>query len=393
MIIKTYLYFISFLLFFSSCDKNKIKFHKNAFVADTHNDVLLRSMIGQDILTDLRYSHSDLPKFKSGGIDLQVFSIWVSPYEFSSGQFFERANNMISQLEYLCNRAPNEWAIPYDYQDIIYNEQKNILSCMIGVEGGHAIENDLNKIDKLYARGMRYLGVTWNNSNDWATSAKDETERSDSLEFLGLSNFGRSVVNRCNELGVMIDVSHAGEKTFWDIINTTQKPIIASHSSVYNICPHFRNLKDEQILAIKKNRGVIFVNFYPGYIDSTFSKKASKIKKLFKKQLDSLAIIHDPDSDIYWYKENQIMNKSLQEISPKLDVVIDHIDYIVNLIGVEHVGIGADWDGVEILPKGIEDISKIPVLTEALFNRGYSNSEVRKILGENFKRVFKENNK
>jgi membrane dipeptidase len=240
---------------------------------------------------------------------------------------------------------------------------------------------------------MRYLGVTWNNSNDWATSAKDETERSDSLEFLGLSNFGRSVVNRCNELGVMIDVSHAGEKTFWDIINTTQKPIIASHSSVYNICPHFRNLKDEQILAIKKNRGVIFVNFYPGYIDSTFSKKASKIKKLFKKQLDSLAIIHDPDSDIYWYKENQIMNKSLQEISPKLDAVIDHIDYIVNLIGVEHVGIGADWDGVEILPKGIEDISKIPVLTEALFNRGYSNSEVRKILGENFKRVFKENNK
>ena len=191
----------------------------------------------------------------------------------------------------------------------------------------------------------------------------------------------------------MVDVSHAGEKTFWDIINITKKPIIASHSSVYKICPHFRNLKDEQILAIKENGGVIFVNFYPGYIDSTYSKKASKLKTLFKKQLDSLANIYNPNSDIYWYKENQILNKSLQEISPDIDDVIDHIDYIVNLIGVNHVGIGADWDGVEILPSGIEDISKTPIITKKLFERGYNNYEVKKILGNNFKRVFKENNK
>jgi len=390
----TYIYFIiSFILFVFSCDKNKRNFHESVFIADTHNDILLRSMIGQDILNNLPFSHSDLPKFNLGGIDLQVFSIWVSPYEFNSDQYFERANSMISQLEYLCSRVPNEWSIPYDYQDIIYNEQRNVLSCMIGVEGGHAIENDLNNINELHSRGMRYLGVTWNNSNDWATSAKDETLRPDSLKFLGLSKFGESVIYRCNELGVIVDVSHAGEKTFWDIINITKKPIIASHSSVYKICPHFRNLKDEQILAIKENRGVIFVNFYPGYIDSTFSEKAFKIKKLFKKQLDSLANIYNPDSDIYWYKENKILNKSLQKISPKIDDVIDHIDYIVNLIGVDHVGIGADWDGVEILPNGIEDISKVPILTKELFKRGYNNYEVKKILGENFKRVFKENNK
>ena len=389
---KNRIYFIILFILFYSCDNNKIKFHKSAFVADTHNDVLLRSMIGQDILTSLPYSHSDLSKFKLGGVDLQVFSIWVSPYEFNSSQYYDRANSMISQLEYLCSRVPDQWSIPYNYQDIIYNEQHNILSCMIGVEGGHAIENDLNKINELYSRGMRYLGVTWNNSNDWATSAKDETERADSLEFLGLSKFGESVINRCNELGVMIDVSHSGEKTFWDIINITKKPIIASHSSVYKICPHFRNLKDEQIVAIKENGGVIFVNFYPGYIDSTFSKKASKIKFLFKNQLDSLRNIYNPNSDIYWYKENQILNKSLNEISPSIDDVIDHIDYIVNLIGVDHVGIGADWDGVEVLPRGIEDISKTPIITKKLFERGYNNFEVKKILGGNFKRVFKENN-
>ena len=384
---------IIFSILFFSCDENKIEFHKKAFIADTHNDVLLRSMIGQDILTDLPYSHSDLFKFKNGEIDLQVFSIWVSPYEFISGQYFERANQMISQLEYLCSRVPKQWSIPYNYQDIIYNEQQGILSCMIGVEGGHAIENDINKLNELYSRGMRYLGVTWNNSNDWATSAKDEIERADSLKFLGLSKFGESVIKRCNELGVMIDVSHAGEKTFWDIINITKKPIIASHSSVYKLCPHFRNLKDEQIMAIKENGGVIFVNFYPGYIDSTYSTKAFKVKNKFKKQLDSLAFLYNPDSDIYWYKENQILNKSLQEISPNLDDVIDHIDYIVNLIGIDHVGIGADWDGVEILPNEIENISKISNLTRGLFKRGYNNYEIQKILGENFKRVFKENNK
>jgi membrane dipeptidase len=261
---------------------------------------------------------------------------------------------------------------------------------MIGVEGGHAIENDLEKLNALYDRGTRYLGITWNNSTDWATSAKDETLRGDSLAFNGLTDFGEDVINRCNELGIMIDISHSGEQTFYDIIKTTTKPIIASHSSVYNICPHFRNLKDEQLLAMKENGGVVFVNFYPGYIDSTFEVKAASVKEAFKSQLDSLAKLHDPDGDEYWYKESQIMNADLKKVVPDVDAVIDHIDYIVKLIGVDHVGIGADWDGVGILPRGIEKISKLPDLTKELLERGYSERDVKKILGGNFKRVFKE---
>ena len=374
---------------FISCELDISDFHKKSFIADTHNDVLLRSMTGKNILSNLSESHSDFEKFDEGGVDLQVFSIWVSPTEFE-GEYFDRANNMITHLEYLCSRVPSKWSIPYNYQDIIYNEQRDILSCMIGVEGGHAIENDLLKLEKLYDRGMRYLGVTWNNSNDWATSAKDETQKRDSLEFIGLSEFGKEVIRKCNDLGIMIDISHAGDQTVKDILQISNKPIIASHSSVYNICPHYRNLKDDQMYAIKKNGGVIFINFYPGYIDPTFVEKEEKIKKFQKPLIDSVNAIYGENTDEGWYKLSEELAPHYQPIVPDLDDVVDHIDYIKNLIGIDHVGIGGDWDGVEVLPKNIEDIGKLPALTKVLIDRGYTKKEIRKILGENFKRVFKE---
>ncbi len=377
-------------LFLSSCTDRNTEFHFKSFVADAHNDVLLRSMIGQDILSEHPDSHSDLIKFQEGGMDLQVFSIWVSPYEYEKNEAFDRANDMITQLEDLCNRSNGQWAIPMNYQDIVYNEQRGILSCLIGVEGGHAIENDLAKLDALYNRGMRYLSVTWNNSNDWATSAKDETEKKDSLAFVGLTDFGKDVIRRCNELGIMVDVSHAGEQTFWDIINVSEKPIIASHSSAYYLCPHFRNLKDEQLFAIKDNGGVVFVNFYPGYIDSTYEKKAKIIKESYQSRLDSLAAVHDSDGDEYWYEENKLLLPALQKFAPSLDVLIDHISYLVLLMGIDHVGLGADWDGVGVMPTGLEDVTKLPAITDKLLKRGLTKKEVQKILGGNFKRVFKE---
>ena len=374
---------------FISCELDISDFHKKSFIADTHNDVLLRSMTGKNILSNLSESHSDFEKFDEGGVDLQVFSIWVSPTEFE-GEYFDRANNMITHLEYLCSRVPSKWSIPYNYQDIIYNEQRDILSCMIGVEGGHAIENDLLKLEKLYDRGMRYLGVTWNNSNDWATSAKDETQKRDSLEFIGLSEFGKEVIRKCNDLGIMIDISHAGDQTVKDILQISNKPIIASHSSVYNICPHYRNLKDDQMYAIKKNGGVIFINFYPGYIDPTFVEKEEKMKKFQKPLIDSVNAIYGENTDEGWYKVSEELAPHYQSIVPDLDDVVDHIDYVKNLIGIDHVGIGGDWDGVEVLPKNIDHIGKLPALTKVLIDRGYTKKEIRKILGENFKRVFKE---
>jgi len=387
-------FLIIFLVIFiqKMYNKNADAVHQQAFVADTHNDVLMRSMMGRNILTELPESHSDLVKFKNGGVDLQVFSVWVSPSKIDPEEYYNYANAMITQLEYLCSRVPDQWAIPYNYQDIVYNDQHDILSCMIGVEGGHVIENDLSKLNALYDRGMRYLSLTWNNSTKWATSAKDETEKGDSLMLAGLTNFGQKVVRRCNDLGVIIDISHAGEQTFWDVLEITTKPIIASHSSVYTLCPHFRNLKDEQLLALEKNNGVVFVNFYPAYIDSTFSGKGKKIRQEFQPQLDSLASLYEPESNELWYAENALLEPSLSSVAPNLDDVIDHIDYIADLIGVDHVGLGADWDGVEVLPVGIENIAKLPSLTKKLIERGYSQRDIRKILGGNFKRVFKDVN-
>jgi len=381
--------FIFWSLSIFSCDRSTHDIHLESFVADTHNDVLLRAMEGQNVLKYHPESHSDLEKFKLGGVDLQVFSIWVSPDE-KEKKYFENANDMINKLDFLISRVPKDWGLAKSYQDITYNSRKNKMSCVIGVEGGHIIGRDISKLEALHDRGMRYLGLTWNNSNHIASSAKDETFNRNSLSNIGLSNFGSEVVQKCNDLGVIIDVSHAGEQAFWDVVDQSQEPIIASHSSVYALCPHYRNLKDDQIKAIAKTGGAVFINFYPGYIDSTFQQKAEIINMKYEVELDILAEKYDPLSNQYWFEEMKLLKHEKARIAPSINDVIKHISYIVNLVGVDYVGIGSDYDGVEIMPTGLENVSKLPFLTKKLIEHGYTIREVRKILGGNFKRIFKE---
>ena len=381
--------FIFWFLSIFSCDRSTHDIHLESFVADTHNDVLLRAMEGQNVLKYHPESHSDLEKFKLGGVDLQVFSIWVSPDE-KEKKYFENANDMINKLDFLISRVPKDWGLVKSYQDITYNSRKNKMSCVIGVEGGHIIGRDISKLEVLHDRGMRYLGLTWNNSNHIASSAKDETFNRNSLSNIGLSNFGSEVVQKCNDLGVIIDVSHAGEQAFWDVVDQSQEPIIASHSSVYALCPHYRNLKDDQIKAIAKTGGAVFINFYPGYIDSTFQQKAEIINMKYEVELDILAEKYDPLSNQYWFEEMKLLKHEKARIAPNINDVIKHISYIVDLVGVDYVGIGSDYDGVEIMPTGLENVSKLPFLTKKLIEHGYTIREVRKILGGNFKRIFKE---
>jgi len=381
--------FIFWSLSIFSCDRSTHDIHLESFVADTHNDVLLRAMEGQNVLKYHPESHSDLEKFKLGGVDLQVFSIWVSPDE-KEKKYFENANDMINKLDFLISRVPKDWGLAKSYQDITYNSRKNKMSCVIGVEGGHIIGRDISKLEALHDRGMRYLGLTWNNSNHIASSAKDETFNRNSLSNIGLSDFGSEVVQKCNDLGVIIDVSHAGEQAFWDVVDQSQEPIIASHSSVYALCPHYRNLKDDQIKAIAKTGGAVFINFYPGYIDSTFQQKAEIINMKYEVELDILAEKYDPLSNQYWFEEMKLLKHEKARIAPSINDVIKHISYIVNLVGVDYVGIGSDYDGVEIMPTGLENVSKLPFLTKKLIEHGYTIREVRKILGGNFKRIFKE---
>ena len=387
----SYVAVLGFLfLLTNGCDRPTHEIHMDSFVADTHNDILLRAMQGDDILSNHPDTQSDLAKLEMGGVDLQVFSVWVSPVEFIESEYFQVADNMINKLEFLCTRVPDKWRIINTYQDINYNQKRNIMSCMIGIEGGHVIGNDITKVQYFYDRGMKYLGLTWNNSNSIASSAKDEFEIKSSLRHIGLTEFGRKVIRECNRLGVMIDISHAGEKTFWDVIDLTSEPIIASHSSVYTLCPHYQNLKDDQLVAIGKNGGVVFVNFYPGYIDSTYLEKADMIKMKYELERQILAEKYDTNSTSYWYAESKILKHEKIRIVPSINDVIKHIKYISDLIGVDHVGLGSDYDGVDIMPAGLEDVTKLPFLTKKLLENGFTIREVRKILGGNFKRVFKE---
>lgn len=367
------------------------KLHFKAILVDTHNDVLSSSVLeGKDISHRLATGQSDLDRWKEGGVDVQFFSVWTDKTPRNKEGFFKDANQEIDSLEILTLRNPSRMALAATYKQVKKGIKQKKLVALIGVEGGHMIEDDMAKLDSLYKRGMRYMTLTWNNSTSWATSAMDETEHADSLKHKGLTDFGKRIVRRMNELGVIVDLSHVGEQTFYDAIATSSKPVLLSHSSVWNICPVFRNVKDDQIRAVAKNRGVIDINFYSGFIDSTFAKKMALLEGTEGKRIkDSLGQGYDQA------KLNQVWNKyfhdQLEPYRPTISKLVDHIDYIVKLVGDDYVGIGSDFDGVSSLPIGLDDVTKYPLITEELKRRGYSNKSIKKILGGNVMRVMKAN--
>jgi membrane dipeptidase len=377
------------LLFFTLTGSTQSykKLHHKAILVDTHNDIpsaAIEKSVQFD--TDLKgKTHSDLNRMKEGGVDVQVFSIFCGPEQ---AQPYAFANREIDSVYEWVRRNPVKMMIVKTSQQLKQAVKEKKLATMMGVEGGHMIENKLEYLDKLYERGVRYMTLTWNNSTPWATSAADETTKKDSLPHKGLTDFGKQVVKRMNELGMIIDVSHVGEQTFRDVISISSKPIIASHSCAWSLCPHRRNLKDEQIKAIGKNGGVIFLNFYSGFIDSTYEMKMNRFLEIHKTEVDSLIKLKiQPD-----YAGMMVAERHRNEVSAfraLLSLLLDHLDHIVKLIGVDHVGLGSDFDGIEAPPKELNGVEDYPLVTKALLERGYSKRDIKKILGGNFIRVFK----
>jgi membrane dipeptidase len=369
------------------------KIHEKAIVIDTHNDVLSSAtMKGLNIENDLSgTTHTDIARLKKGGVDVQVFSIFCDE-RFGKDTAFKYANIEIDSLYSIVARNDDKMVMVTDPAQLQQAVKQKKLACMMGVEGGHMIEESLANLETFYKRGVRYMTLTWNNSTSWATSAMDETTKKDSLRRRGLTEFGRQVVKRMNELGMMVDVSHVGEQTFWDVITNTTKPVIASHSCVYNLCPVFRNLKDEQIKAIGKNDGVIHINFYSGFVDSNYIERQNRFSRAHQKEVDSLKALK-------WatYEMDEWLAKTYPteagSLRPTLSRLLDHLDYIVRLIGVDHVGIGSDFDGISSAPQELDDVTGFPNFTKGLLERGYSKKDVKKILGGNFIRVFKANQK
>jgi membrane dipeptidase len=369
------------------------KIHENAILVDSHNDVLSTvSMVGLDFGNDLTgKANSDLARFQKGGVDIQVFSIFCDDH-FGKGSAFAYANREMDSLYSMVAKHPDKMMIVTNPAELAQAVKLKKLGAMLGVEGGHMIEDDLGKLDSFYLRGVRYMTLTWNNSTSWASSAWDERLKSFIVTPYGLTAFGIGVVKKMNELGMMIDVSHIGEATLRDVLATTQRPVLASHSSVYALCPVPRNLKDDQIRAIAKNGGVIQVNFYSGFLDSHYVKKLDAFIGRHNKEFDSLVALKQPS-----YIMNDFLTKKYPEESvglrPPLSVLIDHIDYIVRLVGVDYVGLGSDFDGSESTPQGLDGVDDFPKITAALLQRGYMEKDIKKILGGNFIRVFQANSR
>jgi len=362
--------------------------HAKAIVVDTHNDILMK-VVDEGIVFDqdlTGQTHSDLDRWKKGGLDVQIFSVYC---DGSVKNAYDIANREMDSLDAIVARNPDKIVKVANSVEILKAVKEDKIAAMFGVEGGHMIEDDLDKLEALYKRGARYLTLTHNVAPSWATSAADETSNPD-LQQKGLTDFGKQVVSKMNELGMMIDVSHCGDQTFWDVIKMTSKPIIASHSSVYNLVASRRNLKDDQIKAIAKNEGVIMVNFHPGFIDSTFDGKE---KAFFEKHaIENDSLLNSGMDE--WYTMDYLYKKYTSEaelMRPPLSKLIDHIDYIVKLVGIDYVGLGSDFDGINLTPLQLDDVTTYPLITKALVEKGYSEKDINKILGSNLLRVLEAN--
>jgi membrane dipeptidase len=386
-----HIFLLSFLFLISATAfaQRAKKIHFKSILIDTHNDIPTTAIdkgvsFDQSLKTK---THSDLQRMKEGGVDAQFFSIWCdgnmkNPYAW--------ANREIDSVKAWAIRNPSKMVMVNSVKGIKKAVRQNKLAALLGVEGGHMIENDIQNLIYLHKSGVRYMTLTWNNSTPWATSALDETTKADSLKHKGLTDFGKEIVRMMNQLGMLIDLSHVGEQTFRDAIATTTKPVLVSHSCVYSLCPHRRNLKDEQIKAVAKNGGVIHLNFYSGFLDSTFEARSDAFTEKHKTEMDSMLKVN-PEP---YFMEVYLFNKYPDEVSglrPPLSLLLDHLDYIVNLVGVDYVGMGSDFDGVNSLPAGLDGVEDFPKITEELVKRGYSKKDIRKILGGNLLRVFKAN--
>ncbi len=365
--------------------REALKIHRKAIVVDTHNDIT--SMMideGYDLGTpSVGKYHTDLARMKEGGLTAEFFSVYVDRKYAAEGGSARRALDQIDLVYRAAERHPDKIMMATSAADIRRAKKQDKIAALMGIEGGHAIENSLMALRDFYRLGVRYMTLTHNNTNDWADACCDTAKHN------GLSEYGREVVREMNRLGMLVDISHVSDKTMSDVLDISTAPVIASHSSARALNTHLRNIPDELLRRIAKNGGVVMVNFFPLFIDQKALDANKERNERLKPQLDALAEQFKDDPKRLSEERDKLFNAN--PLPPtQLSVLIDHIDHIAKVAGVDHVGIGSDFDGVSSLPVGMEDIAKLPVLTYELLRRGYSEKDVRKILGENFLRAFGE---
>jgi membrane dipeptidase len=364
----------------------------SAIVVDTHADTPQRFLDeGYDIgSTDPNDpGHISLDKAKRGGLGAEFFSIWVDP-EINKGHYAQHTFDLIDSVYEQAAHHPDRMMMAFSVADIERAHREHKLAALMGIEGGHSIENDMRLLRDYYRIGVRYMTLTWSNTNEWADSSGD-IDDAKVEHHNGLTDFGKQVVLEMNRLGMMVDISHVSDKTFLDAIATTKAPVIASHSSARALVNAPRNMTDDMLRAVAKNGGVVQVNFFSGFDDETFRKRvddqAKDLAAAVQKYVDHLKAEGKP---VNYMDIDRIEREWMAMIPrPPLSVIIDHIDHIAKVAGVDHVGLGSDFDGVSgATPQGMDSAADLPKITQALLDRGYSAEDIKKILGGNLLRVF-----
>ncbi len=373
-------------------NNNSSELHHRAIVIDLHADTAQRLVDEKDfdIMARNNDGHLDAPRMREGGLDAQFFSIWVEPEHYGIGgeTAVNRADAQIEAVHGMTQKHPGAWELATTADDIRRISSEGKLSALMGLEGGYAIDDKLENVEKYFSLGVRYMSPAWSVSTRWAGSSNDEIGKS-----LGLTEFGKDVIREMNSFRMMVDVSHVSDLAFWDIIQTTKKPVIASHSNARSLANHPRNLGDDMIRAVGDIGGVMCVVFFPTFLDDEWATSKNKIDEELKSHLISLAEETEGTFVDKWQaKEKFRMKEFAKRIKPvTVARVVDHVDHIVRLSSVDNVGIGSDFDGIPATPSDLSSVSDLPNLTEELLQRGYSENDVEKILGENVLRVMSEN--
>ena len=370
-----------------------LSIHRRAIVVDMHADTTQRLVDENvDLQTRLKDGHLDAVRAKEGGLDAQFFSIWVEPDLFGSGgpNAVKRADLQIQAVRELAAKHPETWELATTAADIKRISAAGKIAALMGLEGGYAIDEKLENVDRYYQMGVRYMSPAWSVSTSWAGSSGDEAGKT-----RGLNDFGKRVIREMNQLGMMVDVSHLSDKAFWDIVNTSTKPVIATHSGCRAITNVPRNLTDDMIVALAKTGGVVNVIFYPEHIEPGYSEKKKKVDAEIAPMVQRASEEEKGNVAQKKLARDRVRSEEYLKRLPAVSVsrVTDHIDHIVKLVGIDHVGIGSDFDGVQAVPADLKSVADLPNLTKELLRRGYSESDIDKILGGNMLRVMETTEK
>jgi membrane dipeptidase len=362
------------------------KLHARSLVVDGHNDMPWEIRTGGnssfdelDISQSQPKLQTDIPKLRKGGVGAQFWSVWVPVEAGYRGEALATTLEQIDLVKKMVERYPDTFALAYTSDDILRIHAEGKIASLIGVEGGHCIEDSLSVLEKLYNLGARYMTLTHTDSLSWADSGTDEARSG------GLAPFGEQVVRKMNELGMMVDISHVSAETMHDALDVSTAPVIFSHSSAMAVADHPRNVPDDVLERIKEKDGLVMVNFFSGYIVpdavTTVAEGMALEKKL--RQVDKLSDDEVDREMRRWKAKNPYPRGTIHDL-------LDHIDHIAKVAGPEHVGLGSDYDGVSVLPTQLDDASSYPYITQGLLDRGYTESEIQGILGGNLIRVFRK---